>query len=198
MLSGYVGSLLSDFWFHMDGCTNDFTMTVRQPEPEDLSDYQSKTLFNMMSELVPNLSSVVPLFSSTTQQQQQSEEPSTFDDVINYTVLLRLPDGIKLIRPEQVHFFGLCFLEAATVGLDAMLFLQNKYHFQEVLLKMQRNSYSKEHGFFIIDQNSIMRNKLLVLTSLLGGPNERKIPPQTLAEVNIIFFLLLTKTSITV
>ena len=189
-MSGYVASLLCEFWFHMDGCTNDFTMTVRQPEPEDLSDYQSKTLFDMMSELVPNLSSVIPLFSSTTQQQQQ--EPSTFDDVINYTVLLRLPDRMKLIRPEQTHFFGLCFLEAATVGLDSMLFLQNKYHFQEVLLKMQRNSYSEEHGFFIIDQNSIMRNKLLVMTSLLGGPNERKIPPQTLSEVNVLF-LLLTK-----
>ena len=180
-MSRYHGSLLSDFWFHMDGCTNDFTMTVRQPEPEDITDYQSKLLFNMMSELVPNLSSIVPLFSSTT--QKQSEEPSTFDDIINYTVLLRLPDRMKLIRLEQTHYFGLCFLETATVGLDSMLFLQNKYHFQEVLLKMQRNCYSEEHGFFIIDQNSIMRNKLLVVTSLLGGPNERKIPPQTLSEV---------------
>ena len=169
----------------MDGCTNDFTMTVRQPEPEDLSDCHSKLLFYMMSELVPNLRAVVPLFSSTdpVTQQQSPGEPSTFDDIINYTVLLRLPDDMKLIRPEQTHYFGLCFLEAVVVSLNSMLFLQSKYQFQELLLKMQQNAYSEERGFFIIDQNSIKRNRLLVMTRLLGGPNERKIPPQTLLEV---------------
>lgn len=169
----------------MDGCPNDFTMTVRLPDPEDLSDCQSKFIFSMMSELVPNLHAIVPLFSATHQHQSVGNPLSlTFNDVINYAVLLQLPEKQKkLIRPEQVHYFGLCFLEVAVVCLDSMLFLQRKYNFQETLLQMQTEAYSNDHGFFILEQNSIKRNQILVATGIIGGPGERKIPPPTLLEV---------------
>jgi len=192
----YVQTLLNEVWFHLEGFTNDYTMTVLDEIPEDFTDCLSKKLFASVCELVSNVQSVRELIQcsaaakstlTTKDYSGSSEKSHCFDDVVKQLMLLRLPASVRLFHAEQSHYFALNVLGYMVCSLDVMLLMQVKYQFQDVYLTMQRECYFNDLGVFILDQNTIKRSQILVQTYLLGGANERKVPPHTLTEVCMFF-----------
>lgn len=64
--------------------------------------------------------------------------------------------------------------------LDVQLMLETKYNYVEKLRQAQAEIESG--GNIIIDQISLVRNHVLVNAELLGGSQEKNMPPWTLNE----------------
>jgi len=88
----------------------------------------------------------------------------------------------SLFNYEQSHVFGLKFLAAMISSLDCLLFLQTRFGFQEALLRAQRENVREDgdDDGVILDMLSLERNYILVKSYVVGGPNERVLPPRTL------------------
>src|SRR4051794_13996387 len=75
---------------------------------------------------------------------------------------------LNIVMPFQV---GLELLWLLCQNLNNVLTLQTLYDLQSTLLKQNLDLHINEAGH-IIDANSILRNKLLLFTLIIGGPNE--------------------------
>jgi hypothetical protein len=66
--------------------------------------------------------------------------------------------------------------------LDVQLMLETKYSYAEKLRRAQAEM--ELGGIIILDQLTVARNHVLVNAELLGGAQEKKMPPWTLNENN--------------
>ena len=64
------------------------------------------------------------------------------------------------------------------------MFLEGKYRYRDALLRLQNMGKIESNNAFIIDQCSVKRNQILVMSYLLGGVNERVVPPDYLTTVS--------------
>lgn len=64
--------------------------------------------------------------------------------------------------------------------LDIQLMLEKKYHYTEKLRQAQAEMESG--GNIVLDQLSLARNHVLVNAELLGGSQEKNMPPWTINE----------------
>ncbi|XP_068206756.1 protein broad-minded-like [Palaemon carinicauda] len=78
---------------------------------------------------------------------------------------------------EELHRMALYILGSATSSLDSMVCLQTSTNYQEQLLAQQSLFSVDDGSAVIIDENSIIRNHILVKSYLLGGSGERILPP---------------------
>lgn len=196
--------MLEEVWLHIEGCINNYTLTVLDEIPQDLSNRSSKKLFTCFVELLGTFNSVRELFVDEVEKSppasaelSQIMNESTrnvrnnglkcFSDIVSKLILLDSVDKVNaLFHPEESHLFALNILGFMVTSLDSMLCLQAQFHFQEALLKLQAGC-QHDNNRFVIDQCSVKRNQILVQSYLLGGPNERKVPTDSLVEVSIHF-----------
>lgn len=188
--TGYTTDLLQEAWHHLEGYSNDYTKTVLCETPEDLTNLVSKKLFSRMIELLSSFEAVQllcskPSYVSSDDEKRSKLQPDgivNFSEFIEYLVLIHTAEKKTLLyHPDQSHFFALNVLHCLTASLDSMIMLETNYHFQEALLSMQM-SVGGSNKVFIIDQCSLKRNQILVQVNLLGGGNERLVPPDNVTQ----------------
>lgn len=82
-------------------------------------------------------------------------------------------------------------------SLDIFLLLESRFGVRNMLISAQlRNEMDVGSGNterFMIDEGFIERNRLLVKCSVLGGHNERFVPPRCLCEVNFCIKIILER-----
>ncbi|KAL5103121.1 Protein broad-minded [Taenia crassiceps] len=94
----------------------------------------------------------------------------------------------KLCCPDETQLFGLRFVSALVASLDTFLLLEWRFGIRRRLLNAQlQNGLDEEvevaeDGGLVIDEGLIERNRLLVKCSILGGANERLLPPRGICE----------------
>jgi len=111
--------------------------------------------------------------------------PETISDLLDKLVFINSVDKMKsLFNYEQSHVFGLRLLSILTSCLDTMLLLQQKYSFQELLLRCQSENVVDESRGIVLDMLSLERNYILVKTYLIGGPTERRLPQRNIEYKN--------------
>ncbi|KAI8612839.1 broad-minded protein-domain-containing protein [Chytriomyces sp. MP71] len=142
-------------------------------EPDiDIDDHYSR---KNVSSLLKAVSSFHGLATILEQEEFLCKKCNTLDRLIRELVLLeRSKSGELLTAFEEGHQVGLRILSMLTNSLDSCLLLQQNYRFQEFLLKQQGNFRISNEGEFILDANSLIRNKILVTSYLCGV--EKRLP----------------------
>ncbi|XP_063889344.1 protein broad-minded-like [Scylla paramamosain] len=84
---------------------------------------------------------------------------------------------------SELHTITQQLLVSATAVPDAVAFLQASLGYQEQLLAQQMQMRIGEGEAIAVDENSILRNHILVKSYLLGGSGERLLPPHTLDSI---------------
>ncbi|XP_042211708.1 protein broad-minded-like isoform X2 [Homarus americanus] len=84
----------------------------------------------------------------------------------------------------EMHTTALRLLGSATSVLDSVAFLQASFGYQEQLLTQQHHMRFGEGDSVIVDENSILRNHILVKSYLVGGNGERWLPPLVVEDVS--------------
>ncbi|KAJ3043748.1 hypothetical protein HDV00_004154 [Rhizophlyctis rosea] len=95
--------------------------------------------------------------------------------------------GEPVVNCEESHQIGLRILSLITSSLDSFLLMQANFQFQEVLARLQerariRKGRNAGQDIFVVDENSLLRNYILVSTHVTGGPGERVLPPIQLQD----------------
>ena len=194
LMIGFILDLLEEIWLHNEGYSDSYSSAILDQAPQDIEGQSSKKIYAKVIELLSTYNSVKELFAERLSQPETEKEGdlrrqememrlSCFDDIIENLVLLNSSTKLEcLFHPERSHFFALKILGFMITSLDCMIYLQSRFHFQEAMLKLQAEC-QHDNNIFIIDQNSVKRNQILVQSYLLGGPNDRKVPLDTLTEV---------------
>ncbi|MPC60696.1 Protein broad-minded [Portunus trituberculatus] len=84
---------------------------------------------------------------------------------------------------SELHTIIQQLLVSATAVPDAVAFLQASMGYQEQLLAQQKQMRIGEGDAISVDENSILRNHILVKSYLLGGSGEKLLPPHTLDNI---------------
>uniref|UniRef100_A0A5K3ER29 Protein broad-minded n=2 Tax=Mesocestoides corti TaxID=53468 RepID=A0A5K3ER29_MESCO len=165
--------------------------------PVDVVDNSVQKPFNRLISLFPNWSVVLEALKearSDAKFRPKSENtpqagPKSLLELIDSVIMLDSPTKLsQLCRPEETMVFGLRFLSILVSSLDTFLLLESNYGVIAMLLNGQRRSAMAQDnadgttGRFLIDEGVIERNYLLVKCSVIGGPNERALPPRNLCK----------------
>nr|XP_045581972.1 protein broad-minded-like [Procambarus clarkii] len=84
----------------------------------------------------------------------------------------------------EMHTIALRLLACATSVLDSVAFLQASFGYQDELLAQQLQTRSGEGDSIIVDENSILRNHILVKSYMMGSSSERWLPPIDIDELS--------------
>ena len=202
---GYFETLLKNAWICLEGCSNDCTETVLPSDWDDFEEKECKKFFTSLVNLLSAFPSVFELLSITPDEDHSQQEarhydttqpvtsenafqvPRKFEELLRNLIFVESSERRRLLfRFERSHLFGLRVLSSLVSCLDTFLLMQAKFHFQETLLYFQE-SQKHDNGEFVIDNCSVERNQILVRTFSIGGPNERTLPPRSLAEVSLTY-----------
>ncbi|VDM17033.1 unnamed protein product [Hydatigera taeniaeformis] len=161
--------------------------------PADLTEMGIQKPFNRLLKLFANFTAVFEGLlrdsSPCGSDRSPPTAPQSLSAFLDRAVLLDSSTKLaKLCRPDEVQIFGLRFLSALLSSLDTFLLLESRFGVRRVLLNAQLQNNLDQEAVedvqFLIDEGLIERNRLLVKCSLLGGPNERHLPPRSLCEHN--------------
>ncbi|XP_050690496.1 protein broad-minded-like [Eriocheir sinensis] len=83
---------------------------------------------------------------------------------------------------SDLHTIAQQLLVSSTSVPDSVAFLQSSLAYQEQLLAQQMQMRVVEGEAIAVDENSILRNHILVKSFLIGGSGERLLPPHTLND----------------
>ncbi|CAL8090276.1 unnamed protein product [Calicophoron daubneyi] len=110
--------------------------------------------------------------------------PSNFQELFDRIILVNTTSKLqRLYNLEQTQLFGLRLLSCMLTNLDTALFLQSEFNVINYLLDCQKDNMSEsENGVVILDALSVERNYLLTKCLVIGGPNERRLPPRQTCE----------------
>ncbi|KAJ3128808.1 hypothetical protein HK100_008957 [Physocladia obscura] len=141
----------------------------------DIDDYHSRKIVNNLLKLLSSFSGLSEIITG-------DKIPGKNSLLYLIHKLVILDNFVKngSLLHEECCRIGLRILSLLTSSLDSFILLESKFSFQTSLLKQQEEiRLDHECDEFIIDHNSLLRNKILVATYLMGGPNERHIPHET-------------------
>ena len=104
-----------------------------------------------------------------------------FDALVSQLLLL---DAIDT-KGEQFHLVGLKIMSVLVSCLDSLCLIESRSGLSAGMLKLQEacrledGGAGKEKGApgYMVDPLSLARNRLLVAMEVVGGPNERRLPP---------------------
>ncbi|VDO01287.1 unnamed protein product [Rodentolepis nana] len=171
--------------------------------PIDQNDDQLQFVLNRLIRVFANFSSVNEALKYPLSQITDGLPitPRTLSDFIDRTIMLDSSTKLSsLCRPDETLVFGLKyeklivfintfrFLSAMISSLNIFLLLESRFGIRNMLksaqLRCSIDAEGRYSGKFMIDEGVIERNRLLVKCSVLGGPTERRLPPQCLCEHN--------------
>lgn len=193
---GFVKRLVHDIWTVFEGGQD---RKPARPRIKHVDSIDSRTYNKSLN----NLLSVLSAFPAVYEVLADAYRPSTSGSEIEETITSReaycppvcIMDFVdrfimidseekihSLFNFEQSHHFGLRVLNVLCSCLDSFLFLECRYHFQELMLESQSDNRLENGKDYIIDMCSVERNQILVKTYLIGGPSERILPGRALTE----------------
>ncbi|CAF3793816.1 unnamed protein product [Rotaria sp. Silwood1] len=185
--SGFVEYLIELLWMELENVPDDLTSVFPRRFPSDpISRYALKPLLSLLS-LVSSFSAAYELLSTdnneplTPRNMEKNPKPCTLLALLERISFVSDDTGIRsLLCYEHTHTVGLRLLSIMQSDLDVQLMLEIKYNYIEKLRQTQAEMASG--GNIIIDQLSIARNHVLVNAELVGGSQEKNMPPWTLNE----------------
>ncbi|CAM4756822.1 unnamed protein product [Rotaria magnacalcarata] len=185
--SGFVEYLMDQLWTELENVPDDLTSVFPRRFPsEPISRYALKPLLSLLS-LVSSFSAAYELLStdnnepSTPNGMDKNPKPSTLLGLLERISFVVDDNDIRnLLCYEHTHTAGLRLLSIMQSDLDVQLLLETKYNYVEKLRHAQAEIESE--GNIILDQLSLARNHVLVNAELLGGSQEKNMPPWTLNE----------------
>lgn len=88
------------------------------------------------------------------------------------------------LNNEEFHLTTLRILSVLVTCLDSLCLLDSRYNLSEYMFKLQQGCHHETENDsnvlsdkFIIDPLSLARNRFLIAVRLIGGPQERLLPP---------------------
>ncbi|KAJ3020760.1 UNVERIFIED_CONTAM: hypothetical protein HDU68_009986, partial [Siphonaria sp. JEL0065] len=175
--TGLIGSYIRSLWDLLE-----FENPLGEPEIE-IDDYHSRKMVSSMLKALSSFSGLSAILDF--ESSQKSLDINTVTYVIRKLVLVDQPiPNDPLVMFDEGSQVGLRMLSLVTSSLDSCILLQSKFHFQEALLRQQEHVRLKDLSDeeddtvdgYIIDENSMTRNKILASTYVMGGPKERVLP----------------------
>eukprot|EP00035_Acanthoeca_spectabilis_P032643 m.19682 g.19682 ORF g.19682 m.19682 type:complete len:1323 (-) comp5474_c0_seq1:216-4184(-) len=103
--------------------------------------------------------------------------PTDVHSLIRQLALLESPHIVAQRNAETFHMTGLRILLPLLTCLDSLLTLESLFGLTRRLLSLQESNRHPENNDFIIDEATMMRNRVLVAAHLVGGAQERRLPP---------------------
>ncbi|KAJ3109647.1 hypothetical protein HDU97_003123 [Phlyctochytrium planicorne] len=178
--SGLIRSFLIDMWAHLE---SDSPFGDPPPDPDNYT--VRKTVGNIFKAFssFPGLSSIVEAEIDT------PETPNSFSHLIRKMVMVdRCRTSDPLLTFEESHQIGLRIYRLLTSSIDSALVLESMFSIKECLLRLQEECRRKlardpRDDTFIIDENSLLRNYILVANTTLGGPSERILPQSDIPAI---------------
>ncbi|CAF1205961.1 unnamed protein product [Rotaria sordida] len=185
--SGFVEYLIDRLWKELEHVPDDLTSVFPRRFPsEPISRYALKPLLSLLS-LFSSFSAAYELLSTDNNESltpnniEKNPKPRTLLTLLERISFVSDDTGIRsLLCYEHTHTAGLRILSIMQSDLDVQLMLEIKYNYIEKLRQAQAEMESG--GNIILDQLSLARNHVLVNAELLGGSQEKNIPPWTLNE----------------
>ncbi|CAF3059373.1 unnamed protein product [Rotaria sp. Silwood2] len=185
--SGFLEYLIELLWTELENVPDDLTSVFPRRFPSDaISRYALKPLLSLLS-LVSSFSAAYELLSTdnneslTPNNVDKNPKPCTLLTLLERICFVSDDTGIRsLLCYEHTHAAGLRLLSIMQSDLDVQLLLETKYNYIEKLRQAQAEMESG--GNIILDQLSLARNHVLVNGELLGGSQEKNMPPWTLNE----------------
>ncbi|KAJ3324109.1 hypothetical protein HDV06_000650 [Boothiomyces sp. JEL0866] len=173
--TNWIHSVINDIWSVLE-CDKPFDTPIL-----DIDDHSTgKTIANLMKLLTtfPALSKCLAL------EENGDQGRGTVTNFFLSTILIDQSDETQLISFEESRQLGLRILKHITASLDSLIHLQVKFAFQESIYQQINDSYSgtEEDSEFIIDENSVLCNHIMVSSLTMGGPNERRLPPAQISD----------------
>ena len=188
--TSFIKTLVIRIWESLECELDDDACAIRGPPPAYPVAALDKSLVKPFRILVNVCSSFPALFEHLNDASLPvarvynfRDAPNSLVDLMDRIILVDSPEKMhSLFNYEQSHVFGLKFLAAMISSLDCLLFLQTRFGFQEALLRAQRENVREDgdDDGVILDMLSLERNYILVKSYVVGGPNERVLPPRTL------------------
>ncbi|UJR27576.1 hypothetical protein I4U23_008857 [Adineta vaga] len=185
--SGFVEYLINQLWNELEYVSDDLTTVFPRRFPsEPISRYALKPLLSLLSVVCP-FSAAFELLSMddneilTPHNADENPQPSTLSHLLKRIAFVNDDNGVrKLLSYEHTHTTGLRLLSVMQSDLDVQLLLEIKYNYIKILRQAQGEIESG--GNIILDQLSLARNHVLVNAELIGGIQEKNMPPWTLNE----------------
>ncbi|KAI9340897.1 broad-minded protein-domain-containing protein [Obelidium mucronatum] len=173
--TGLIGSYLKNLWDLLE-----FDNPLGEPEVE-IDDYHSRKMVSSMLKSLSSFSGLSAILEF--EEGQPTQGNNSFIHVMHKLLLTDRPiTNDPLVTFDESKQIGLRMLSLVTASLDSCILLQSRFRFQESLLKQQEEALvenQEDHDTneeFVIDENSMMRNKILATTYIIGGPRERLLP----------------------
>jgi hypothetical protein len=194
--TGFTRALIRALWGTLE-VVDDGLPCVPKCWPVGVIDKLARKPFVSMVNLLSSFLSVYEILEHDPQTLQDSDDesdsssrfiPSTISDLLNSLVFIDSVEKVeRLFNFEQSHVFGLRLLSVLTSCLDTMLLVEEKFAFQELLLRHQAENVVDESRGIVFDMLSLERNYILVKTYWTGGPSERRLPPRTIENKDATF-----------
>ncbi|KAG8444599.1 hypothetical protein GDO86_009673 [Hymenochirus boettgeri] len=193
--SGFVQALVTDLWSSLECGRDDVRVIHPKPTPVDPIDRSCQKTFLAILNLLSSYPAVFELVGKqnlpSKNEYSLREMPTCFADVFDRIIIINSNAKRRsLFNYEQSHIFGLRLLNVLCCNLDTMLLLESQYQVCEMLLTAQKENIadcSSEFGNIIFDALSVERNHILIRMNVIGGPNERVLPPRSLIESNDLY-----------
>ncbi|KAI8923764.1 broad-minded protein-domain-containing protein [Entophlyctis helioformis] len=176
--TGLVHSFIHDMWSHLS-CDR----PLAQLHP-DIDEYSfNKTVSNVLKIFVsfPAVATCLRL-----DPPDATADRNTLSYLVRKLVTVDAQvDCDWIVSFDDGHQVGLRVLRLVSCSsLDSMILLQVTFRVQESLMQLQQESHIQtvEGGHaatFVVDENSLLRNHILLATLTVGGAGERSLPPIT-------------------
>ncbi|KAH6587127.1 hypothetical protein BASA50_001406 [Batrachochytrium salamandrivorans] len=178
--TGLVNSFIQEIWVLLS-CNRQFGAPHM-----DIDDHNALKTVSNVSKV---LTSFVALSTCLRLERVQLNSRDTLSYLIRKLVLVNEQvDDDWLASFEDSHQIGLRILRLITSSLDSLILLESTFHFLDSLRMLQEDSHiqtvdRRETLIFVVDENSLLRNYILIMSLSIGGAGER-CPPETTLSTN--------------
>ncbi|KAM4693395.1 protein broad-minded [Discoglossus pictus] len=190
--SGFIQALVTDLWSLLECGRDDVRVIHPKTTPVDPIDRSCQKSFLALVNLLSSYPAIYELIGKhelpSKDEYTMREIPTSFDDILDRLVMVNSDAKINsLFNYEQSHTFGLRLLSVLCCNLDTLLLLESQYNVCDMLLNAQKENCTESSTGsrnVIIDALSVERNHAIIRMNIIGGPNERVLPPRALLQSN--------------
>ena len=144
--------------------------------PLDITDHAHNKIIIKLLNTISNYPVMCELLNS-----DLSTTPTLILRLFGNLITSGLSPQKSLLGYPENHIIGARVISMVTTSLDTLLLLQQKCNLTDLLLRQQR-MVTMETDTVILDECSIIINRILVSCYLIGGPSERRLPPLSITH----------------
>lgn len=103
----------------------------------------------------------------------------SFEDLFAKLILVDMSTPSELMNPDESLQTGLIILRHLTASIDSYILLESKFQFVKILKQKHADSFIQavdDQRVFLIDENNLLCNSIIISTQVTGGPSERCVP----------------------